>query len=30
MFDEMPNLHAEVGAVLYDIGRQPRARATSS
>jgi len=25
LFDEMPNLHAEVGAVLYDIGRQPRA-----
>ncbi len=25
MFDELPNLHAEVGAVLYDIGRQPRA-----
>ncbi|MEX2179258.1 MAG: amidohydrolase family protein [Gemmatimonadaceae bacterium] len=25
MFDAMPNLHAEVGAVLYDIGRQPRA-----
>ncbi|CAN5883126.1 amidohydrolase family protein [soil metagenome] len=25
MFDEMPNVHAEVGAVLYDIGRQPRA-----
>ena len=25
MFDEMPNLHAEIGAVLYDIGRQPRA-----
>lgn len=24
MFDEMPNLYAEVGAVLYDIGRQPR------
>jgi len=24
MFDEMPNLHTEVGAVLYDIGRQPR------
>jgi uncharacterized protein len=24
MFEEMPNLHAEVGAVLYDIGRQPR------
>jgi predicted TIM-barrel fold metal-dependent hydrolase len=25
MFDEMPNLYAEVGAVLYDLGRQPRA-----
>ena len=25
MMDEMPNLHSEVGAVLYDIGRQPRA-----
>jgi len=25
MFDEMPNLYAEMGAVLYDIGRQPRA-----
>jgi len=25
MFDEMPNLNAEMGAVLYDIGRQPRA-----
>jgi predicted TIM-barrel fold metal-dependent hydrolase len=25
MFDSMPNLHAEVGAILYDIGRQPRA-----
>ncbi|NJK42720.1 MAG: amidohydrolase family protein [Aquincola sp.] len=25
MMDAMPNLHAEVGAVLYDIGRQPRA-----
>jgi len=25
MFDAMPNLHAELGAVLYDIGRQPRA-----
>ena len=25
MFDALPNLHAEVGAVLYDIGRQPRA-----
>ena len=25
MFDQMPNLYAEVGAVLYDIGRQPRA-----
>jgi len=24
MFDENPNLHAEVGAVLYDLGRQPR------
>jgi predicted TIM-barrel fold metal-dependent hydrolase len=23
MFDEMPNLYSEVGAVLYDIGRQP-------
>ncbi len=23
MFDEMPNVYAEVGAVLYDIGRQP-------
>jgi predicted TIM-barrel fold metal-dependent hydrolase len=25
MFDAMPNVYAEVGAVLYDIGRQPRA-----
>ena len=25
MFDEMPNVYTEVGAVLYDIGRQPRA-----
>jgi len=25
MMDAMPNVHAEVGAVLYDIGRQPRA-----
>ncbi len=24
MFDEMPNLYGEVGAVLYDLGRQPR------
>jgi predicted TIM-barrel fold metal-dependent hydrolase len=24
MFDQMPNLHTEVGAVLYDVGRQPR------
>ena len=24
MLTEMPNLHTEVGAVLYDIGRQPR------
>ena len=25
MFDAMPNVHGEVGAVLYDLGRQPRA-----
>ena len=25
MFDAMPNVTAELGAVLYDIGRQPRA-----
>ena len=24
MFDENPNLYGELGAVLYDIGRQPR------
>ena len=24
MFDEMPNVYSEVGAVLYDLGRQPR------
>jgi predicted TIM-barrel fold metal-dependent hydrolase len=24
MFDAMPNLYAELGAVLYDLGRQPR------
>ncbi|HLG59467.1 MAG TPA: amidohydrolase family protein [Vicinamibacterales bacterium] len=24
MFDEMPNLYSELGAVLYDLGRQPR------
>jgi predicted TIM-barrel fold metal-dependent hydrolase len=24
MFDRYPNLHAEVGAILYDLGRQPR------
>jgi predicted TIM-barrel fold metal-dependent hydrolase len=24
MFDEMPNLYTEVGAILYDLGRQPR------
>jgi predicted TIM-barrel fold metal-dependent hydrolase len=24
MFDRMPNLYGEVGAVLYDLGRQPR------
>ena len=25
LFEEMPNVYSEVGAVLYDIGRQPRA-----
>ena len=25
MLTEMPNLHVDVGAILYDIGRQPRA-----
>ena len=25
MLDEMPNLYVEVGAILYDVGRQPRA-----
>jgi uncharacterized protein len=25
MFDAMPNLYSEVGAILYDLGRQPRA-----
>ena len=25
MFDAMPNLYTEVGAILYDLGRQPRA-----
>ena len=25
MFDAMPNVYGELGAVLYDIGRQPRA-----
>lgn len=25
MLDQMPNVHVELGAVLYDIGRQPRA-----
>lgn len=25
LMDEMPNFYSEVGAVLYDIGRQPRA-----
>ena len=25
VLDEMPNVYSEVGAVLYDIGRQPRA-----
>lgn len=24
LFDRFPNVHAEVGAVLYDLGRQPR------
>jgi predicted TIM-barrel fold metal-dependent hydrolase len=24
MLDTMPNMHTEIGAVLYDIGRQPR------
>jgi predicted TIM-barrel fold metal-dependent hydrolase len=24
MFDEMPNVYGETGAVLYDLGRQPR------
>jgi predicted TIM-barrel fold metal-dependent hydrolase len=24
MFDQMPNVYSEIGAVLYDIGRQPR------
>jgi predicted TIM-barrel fold metal-dependent hydrolase len=24
MFDEMPNVYSELGAVLYDLGRQPR------
>ena len=28
MLDEMPNLYTEMGAVLYDIGRQPRAART--
>ena len=25
MMDAMPNVHTEIGAILYDIGRQPRA-----
>ena len=25
MLDQMPNVYSEVGAVLYDLGRQPRA-----
>jgi predicted TIM-barrel fold metal-dependent hydrolase len=24
LFDRFPNVHGEVGAVLYDLGRQPR------
>ena len=25
LFDSLPNLYSEVGAILYDLGRQPRA-----
>src|SRR5690606_26669862 len=25
MLDEFPNVHVEVGAILYELGRQPRA-----
>jgi predicted TIM-barrel fold metal-dependent hydrolase len=25
LFDKMPNLYTELGAILYDLGRQPRA-----
>ena len=25
MLDALPNVHVEVGAVLYELGRQPRA-----
>ena len=25
MFDKMPNVYTELGAILYDLGRQPRA-----
>ena len=25
LFDEMPNVYVETGAILYDLGRQPRA-----
>jgi predicted TIM-barrel fold metal-dependent hydrolase len=24
LMDKLPNLHGEVGAILYDLGRQPR------
>ncbi len=24
LFDRFPNVHAEIGAILYDLGRQPR------
>jgi hypothetical protein len=24
MFEQMPNVYVETGAILYDLGRQPR------
>ena len=30
MFDSLPNLYSEVGAILYDLGRQPRAATSRS
>ena len=30
IFDAHPNVYGELGAVLYDFGRQPRTRTTSS